>query len=158
MYAEETEPLGWLKAIGPGNGYNSTRYWKRLRTRILDDRKWICEFCGLTGAPREEGEAWTWKATLVLHHLNYDRIGEELDGDLMVVCVACHNLIHRPRSSPAKYWLAQLVRLEWLLDDDSEGPGSRLEIAQRAAKLAPKESFSDVTGFSNDSADLDEVG
>lgn len=31
---------------------------------------------------------------LHVHHLNYDRLGNELQSDLMVVCNNCHNWFH----------------------------------------------------------------
>ncbi len=34
------------------------------------------------------------KSRIVLHHINYQRLGEELDSDLIVLCWDCHNELH----------------------------------------------------------------
>lgn len=42
-----------------------------------------CEICGVCCF------------SLQVHHLNYDRLGKELDSDLMALCESCHRTVHR---------------------------------------------------------------
>lgn len=58
---------------------NSFR-WKALRVRLIRERGCKCERCGKK------------RDALQLHHLTYERLGCELDTDLKVVCVACHEI------------------------------------------------------------------
>lgn len=57
--------------------------WAERRAEIIEARGAVCEGCG---GDREE---------LELHHLNYERLGDELDSDLVLLCVQCHCLAHR---------------------------------------------------------------
>lgn len=52
--------------------------WKNIREALFKLRGRECEVCG-NGSP-----------TLELHHLNYDRLGNELPSDLKIVCQPCH--------------------------------------------------------------------
>jgi hypothetical protein len=123
------EPVWWLKAIGAR--YFTTRTWHETRDRILEERGEKCEFCGL------EGGFYT------VHHVTYDRVAEELDEDLIVLCWACHNLVHRPTSRAAKFWLVELSkRKEW----------SKTAIRQATADLNPDVSYTEVFA----GGDLDE--
>lgn len=63
------------------NEYLNSTHWKSTRIRIIDLRGGKCEKCGLD-------------RTLVVHHLTYERIGCEEDGDLQVLCRWCHDKIH----------------------------------------------------------------
>lgn len=56
--------------------------WKKLRQTILERDKYLCQRCKKTKA-RD------------VHHLTYDRLGHELQSDLMSVCRPCHRKIHR---------------------------------------------------------------
>ena len=60
--------------------YLKTGKWKRRRLEYYKTHKKICFCC-------EE-------RSYVLHHLTYERIGEELDKDLIPLCEECHNEIH----------------------------------------------------------------
>lgn len=59
----------------------SSEKWKRLRVRIFNRCKGICEGCGIN------------KATQV-HHLTYDRMGDEMLFDLAAMCAPCHKKVH----------------------------------------------------------------
>ncbi|MDP9478588.1 MAG: hypothetical protein M3R38_23390 [Actinomycetota bacterium] len=61
-----------------------TSHWKRLREDKLRAAGHRCQVCRSSG-------------TLNVHHNTYDRRGEELDGDLIVLCRECHNLFHEHR-------------------------------------------------------------
>lgn len=61
--------------------YLLTPEWYRCRGRALERARWRCSRCP---AKRE----------LQVHHLRYDRLGAELDGDLEVLCRTCHEGHH----------------------------------------------------------------
>lgn len=61
--------------------YLRSLHWKLLKARTVE--RGVCEFCGET-----EPEQWD------VHHTTYDRIGNERDEDLMLVCHDCHTWIH----------------------------------------------------------------
>lgn len=65
------------------NKYLNSAPWLKLRAAILKRDNYSCGLCGL-GADQ-------------VHHLSYDRVGYEEDGDLISVCKNCHNNIHRGR-------------------------------------------------------------
>jgi hypothetical protein len=61
--------------------YLRSAHWKRLREA---HRRWSGEptcFCGETDG-------------LQLHHLTYERLGEERMADLRWLCKSCHNMVH----------------------------------------------------------------
>lgn len=61
--------------------YLRTDAWSKKKALVrLRSREW-CERCG-----KKKGEE--------VHHLTYDRLGDELLTDLVHLCGACHNLIH----------------------------------------------------------------
>lgn len=64
--------------------------WKALRKRLIKERGWKCERCGFPAA------------VLQLHHLNYERLGEELDSDLQVVCEKCHPEADQERATESR--------------------------------------------------------
>ena len=45
-----------------------------------------------------------WKQ---VHHLTYERLGEELDSDLQALCKPCHNLAEAEKGNP--YWLVMSI-------------------------------------------------
>jgi hypothetical protein len=64
--------------------YINSDAWQIVRQKVLKRANWICEGCG------------TAKATQV-HHLTYDRLGNEMLFDLVAVCAACHREIHKDK-------------------------------------------------------------
>lgn len=50
--------------------------WRRLRSRVLERDNWTCRSCG--GVATE------------VHHLTYERFGEERPSDLVAYCAACN--------------------------------------------------------------------
>jgi len=56
----------------------SPRWLYEVRPRIIERAKGFCERC-----PRRTD-------VFEVHHLNYDRLGRELDSDLQAVCPPCH--------------------------------------------------------------------
>ncbi len=63
------------------NRYLSTSEWQVVRGRILNRDNYTCQVC----LSRPAGE---------VHHLSYDRVGQELDSDLTSVCKECHRELH----------------------------------------------------------------
>jgi 5-methylcytosine-specific restriction endonuclease McrA len=56
--------------------------WQKRRKRALDRAGRSCEMCKAVGP-------------LHVHHVEYDRLGRELPGDLIVLCPDCHEHAHR---------------------------------------------------------------
>lgn len=74
------------KAIKPQlkaeyEAYLKTEEWNSLRVKVFENCKGVCEVC--ENSPAEQ-----------VHHLTYERIGNEELDDLMGVCRPCHELIH----------------------------------------------------------------
>ena len=66
--------------IMTGNYYHSylqSSTWKERRSAKLQQAKYKCKRCGE-------------RIGLQVHHLNYDRLGDERTDDLIVLCRACH--------------------------------------------------------------------
>lgn len=60
--------------------YMQSRKWMERKRRLFKKRGYTCEKCGADGS-------WLH---LEVHHKNYDRLGHELDDDLLIVCRDCH--------------------------------------------------------------------
>lgn len=61
--------------------YINSPEWVRRRIEYFAHHNRICRACG--------------KGTNIhLHHLTYERMGRELDRDLMVLCERCHAAVH----------------------------------------------------------------
>ena len=67
----------------------------------LKARAVMCEICGKNKAE-------------IMHHYSYANLGHEEGGDVAIVCVECHVLIHnvlgKPMESYASDFIAQVVR------------------------------------------------
>lgn len=64
--------------------YLQSEGWLKRRERELARAKDCCEFCGAPG----ELDA------LQVHHLTYAHLGQELPGELIVLCHGCHKDVH----------------------------------------------------------------
>jgi hypothetical protein len=64
------------------NNYLKSPEWARYRVRIFNQRGRRCEDCGISNVP------------LQLHHICYDRVGEERPEDVIINCIACHQRKH----------------------------------------------------------------
>jgi 5-methylcytosine-specific restriction endonuclease McrA len=60
--------------------YLRSREWQAKRLAALHRTMNRCEKCGLQ----------KHKESLEVHHKTYERLGHELDSDLMVLCTLCH--------------------------------------------------------------------
>ncbi len=58
--------------------YLNSPHWQRLRVRILKRDGYKCTQCNET-------------KELDVHHLSYDRLGQERDEDVATLCRRCHN-------------------------------------------------------------------
>lgn len=55
--------------------------WAALRERVMKRCNRVCEGCGLRQARH-------------VHHLTYDRMGNEMLFDLVGICIECHEQVH----------------------------------------------------------------
>lgn len=63
------------------SSYYSTPEWERTRLRIFNRDAYVCQACkGVSEC---------------VHHITYERLGEENDVDLISLCVRCHDEVHR---------------------------------------------------------------
>jgi 5-methylcytosine-specific restriction endonuclease McrA len=67
----------------PYGDYLASADWAARRAEILRRAGHRCELCGATGVP------------LDVHHLTYERRGDERYADLKAICRACHTQVHR---------------------------------------------------------------
>ena len=68
------------------DAYLSSDGWRKLRLKVLERSKYICELC--EEAPATE-----------VHHITYIRLGNELLADLTAVCHWCHEFLHTPTAA-----------------------------------------------------------
>jgi primosomal protein N'' len=66
----------------PYTDYLKTSHWLNLKKKAIKKAKNKCQKCSKSGV------------TLHVHHLTYERRGEEKMSDLLVVCKPCHEAIH----------------------------------------------------------------
>jgi hypothetical protein len=139
--APESEPTrppsGPTTVTGPSPPVDGAAYrrylqserWAARRGRILLRAGDRCERCG-GGAPAE------------VHHLTYDRLGAERDGDLIALCAPCHRGAHPPRVPPRSgaplppHVRGTLTRLEQLDREIETDELLRLESVSKPALLA----------------------
>jgi hypothetical protein len=62
--------------------YLRTDHWRKTRERALLRAGHQCKRCETTNR------------RLDVHHLSYDRLGQELESDLTVLCSVCHAIEH----------------------------------------------------------------
>lgn len=62
--------------------YIDSERWRSRRNRFLAEHGRACRMCGAT-------------KKIHVHHLTYERIGHELDDDLMVLCPNHHRDVHK---------------------------------------------------------------
>jgi 5-methylcytosine-specific restriction endonuclease McrA len=83
--------------------YLASAHWQELRAHKLEQQRNelghnCCEECGA----RPEV---TRKTALGVHHLTYERLGEELLGDLKIICRPCHDKEHgRDEETQRRYF------------------------------------------------------
>lgn len=67
------------------NRYLQSPQWKERRQRVLERDNYLCQGC------------LTRRATQV-HHLTYERVGNEMMFDLISICTPCHDALHEDKS------------------------------------------------------------
>jgi 5-methylcytosine-specific restriction endonuclease McrA len=77
--------------------------WKARKRELIRWRGQFCERCGLHGP-------------LDLHHKTYERLGEEMDDDLELVCRDCHDRFADPERAERAQERAENARFERGLD------------------------------------------
>jgi 5-methylcytosine-specific restriction endonuclease McrA len=75
------ETVEQLRAM-PYGQYLESRWWKFRRGLKLKDE------------PKCQNPECKFEYELEVHHLSYENLGDEKDGDLMVLCVRCHDDLH----------------------------------------------------------------
>lgn len=85
--------------------YIQSDKWYAKRAKIIEKRGYVCESCSSTHQ-------------LQLHHLTYDRLGHELDEDLLLLCKACHETADRVRVRQTRYRNARTTYIEKKYGDD----------------------------------------
>lgn len=109
-----TEPAWYLCSI-PYGEYRQTVWWRTRRDAFRKGhRTGICDCCGYS---REGDLPGGWSIRFNVHHVTYERLGQEDDHDLRLVCSPCHNLIHFPQSSAARHWVEATKEVCPDLDD-----------------------------------------
>jgi hypothetical protein len=63
------------------NRYINSPAWSDRKRAYFSTYARVCAFCGTTD-------------DIHLHHHTYDRMGRELDEDLVPLCVSCHDAVH----------------------------------------------------------------
>lgn len=112
----ECEPVWYLRGVAR-SAYNQSVRWRRRRDAYRASTPDICGLCGLDASLQD------FVVRFQVHHRTYDRLGYELDEDLILLCAPCHNLVHYPESLGAQHWLK--------FHEDCP------ELAQLAAELDP---------------------
>lgn len=100
------ELVGYLRSI-PYSEYRQSRWWRERREafRATHDFCWLCTF---SKTAARSGEPIDLR--FHVHHLSYERLGEEQDDDLVLLCSRCHNLVHYPESAAARFWRETVER------------------------------------------------
>lgn len=75
------------------NTYMLTEHWKVLRERIAYNKNYKCDICGKHV-----------KMCFQVHHKTYKHVGNELDNELSLLCIECHENLHTERK------LAQIAK------------------------------------------------
>ena len=60
--------------------YLRTQHWELIKRKLRKERK-VCEICSLA-------------IKLHVHHGTYERIGQEREEDLFLLCEGCHDKVH----------------------------------------------------------------
>jgi 5-methylcytosine-specific restriction endonuclease McrA len=83
-----SDRLRELRAM-PYREYLQTPEWDQTRSAALRRGRGACQACNASGC------------ILHVHHRTYERLGEELASDLIVLCAGCHSLFHKQRELAA---------------------------------------------------------
>lgn len=88
--------------------YVNTDCW-RLRRDNFIRRFTLCELCGHSPSSQ-------------VHHLTYERLGKELDSDLVASCEGCHRAMHGLNNGTPRTWIRQYVDGALSIAESSKTP------------------------------------
>ena len=72
--------------------YIRSKEWQEKARAIKKERGYICELCGASG-----------KGIVIhAHHKTYERLGNEDNADIMLLCSTCHTAFHTARENAKK--------------------------------------------------------
>ena len=78
------------------NAVIGSKRWRRLRQRFMSQYDSKCRRCNW------QKTQWDKSRTLDLHHRTYERLGQERDEDLELVCSVCHIKADRERAAASQ--------------------------------------------------------
>lgn len=73
--------------------YLASREWREKRTWILECAGHVCSVCGTRLSVCLKCE-FVHQPQLEVHHVSYERVGNEDANDVEVLCYVCHRLKH----------------------------------------------------------------
>lgn len=75
--------------------YETSTQWKNKSKAILGDKECVCKICGRRRwAWQPRVKKWKRKLRFAVHHVTYENIPDEKDGDLLILCACCHEICH----------------------------------------------------------------
>lgn len=74
------------------------------RQKYLEKHGTQCELCG--------AQAEFISGPVQVHHLTYERLGAELDDDLVAACEQCHRTMHGLERSTPITWIRQYIEMQ----------------------------------------------
>lgn len=83
--------------------YLASPGWQRRRMVVIRMARYTCQRCGWS----VYAQPGRW---LEVHHLSYANLGDELVGDVEVLCSVCHAGTHGMAPRAALPWGFQLIR------------------------------------------------
>lgn len=77
--------------------YIQSEEWKQTKKTLYKlYHKPRCYCCGYyTEAENKAGTPFKIRRRIHVHHITYERLGEELIEDLILLCSRCHKAVHR---------------------------------------------------------------
>jgi 5-methylcytosine-specific restriction endonuclease McrA len=84
-FTGEFEISYWTNVLPEYKEYISSDEWKEKSKHAKEKAEWKCQLCNKSGTNK----------TLHTHHRTYENLGNEKDGDLIVLCQSCHEKFHR---------------------------------------------------------------
>lgn len=102
--------------------YINSPLWRAFRAAYRkSERPQNCQLCAA-----ERGDA-----VIVLHHVTYERIGQELLDDVTPLCAECHGMVHQMERDYDELSIADFA----FLCDEARAKRHRLEAAARRREL-----------------------
>ncbi len=99
------------------NTYIRSWVWNAVKKSYFTRNKKVCAACNAS-------------SYIVLHHINYGRLGKELDSDLIALCRGCHNELHETHGRAA-VMKGQLAPLTYAFIEERQQELIMEEIAKR---------------------------